>query len=69
MSVEQLKTRNGRTLDAVLDEVGVDVRRVRELDVSALEEGRGDALVEQPMVDQAEVLQAVPLSARLRVLQ
>lgn len=52
-----------RTVDAILDEVGVDVRRIRDMDVSVLEERRGRAPVEQGMVEQPEVLQAVPLGA------
>ena len=40
----------GRTVDSVLDELGVDVRRACDLDFAVLEERRGGALVEQPVV-------------------
>ena len=58
----------GLTLDAELDQVGVDVVRVWVGHVPALE-GRGrDALVEKPVLEQTKVLQAVPLRSGLGVL-
>ena len=55
-------------MDSVLDELGVDIRRAYNFDLAVLEEGRGRALVEQPVLEQAEVLQAVPLRPGLCVL-
>ena len=73
-------------MNAVLDELGVDVRRAILLEIARLEEtcrdsgtngsvsaglllmGRNLPLVEKSVMEQAEVLQAIPLSARLSVL-
>ncbi len=55
-------------MDAVLDELGVDVGRARDRNLAVLEERRRCALVEEPVVEQAEVLQTVPLRPGLSVL-
>ena len=55
-------------MNAVLNELGVDVGRACDLDFAVLEERRGGALVEQPVVQHAEVLQAIPLRPGLCVL-
>ncbi len=62
------REKTGRTVDAVLDELGIDVRRADNLNLTGLEERCRRSLVEQPVVEQAEVLQAIPLRPGLGVL-
>ena len=63
-----MKEGRARTLDAKLDEIGVDVRRVANHVIPALEERRRCALVEQTVLQQAKVFQAIPLGTGLGVL-
>ena len=57
-----------RTLDAKLDEVGVNVRRVTNHIVATVEERRGRALVKQTVFSQPKMFQTIPLGAGLGVL-
>ena len=57
-----------RTVDAELDELRVDVGWARDAEIAMLELGRVHALVERLVLEDAEVLHAVPLRPRLGVL-
>ena len=55
-------------MDAKLDEIGVDVRRVANHVVATVEERRGRALVKQTVFSQPKMFQTIPLGAGLGVL-
>ena len=63
-----MKEGRARTLDAKLDEVGINVRRVTNYIVATVEERRGRALVKQTVFSQTKMFQTIPLGAGLGVL-
>ena len=63
-----MKEVRARTLDAKLDEVRINVRRVTNHIVATVEERRGRALVKQTVFSQTKMFQTIPLGAGLGVL-